>query len=127
LGVTGTGIVVAGQDTGYEWDHPALMRQYRGWDGAVTDHTYNWHDAWGEFEVPTDEDGHGTHTMGTVLGHDGDDNRTGVAPDAQWIGCRICGAGGESRQLCRVHEFFLAPYPQAVTRSSKGMCVMRHT
>lgn len=113
LGVTGTGIVVAGQDTGYEWAHPALMRQYRGWDGAVADHTYNWHDAWSEFEVPTDEDGHGTHTMGTVLGHDGDDNRTGVAPDAQWIGCRNMRRGvGNPASYTECMEFFLAPYPQ---------------
>jgi len=112
LGVTGAGIVVAGQDTGYQWDHPALIRQYRGWDGAVADHTTSWHDAWGDFEVPTDEDGHGTHTMGTVLGYDGDNNRTGVAPDAQWIGCRNMRRGlGNPASYTECMEFFLAPYP----------------
>jgi serine protease AprX len=35
LGYTGQGIVVAGQDTGYEWDHPALKSQYRGWNGTT--------------------------------------------------------------------------------------------
>ena len=45
LGYTGQGIVVGGQDTGYDWDHPALVNQYRGWDGATADHDYNWHDA----------------------------------------------------------------------------------
>jgi subtilisin family serine protease len=44
-GYSGQGVVVAGQDTGYEWDHPALINQYRGWDGSVADHNYNWHDA----------------------------------------------------------------------------------
>src|SRR5690242_5575315 len=29
LGFTGQGVVVAGQDTGYQWDHPALKNQYR--------------------------------------------------------------------------------------------------
>jgi len=112
LGATGAGIVVAGQDTGYQWDHPALIRQYRGWDGAVADHTFSWHDAWGDFEVPTDEDGHGTHTMGTVLGNDGDSNRTGVAPDAQWIGCRNMRRGlGNPASYTECMEFFLAPYP----------------
>ena len=44
-GYTGQGAVIAGQDTGYEWDHPALKNHYRGWDGASADHNYNWHDA----------------------------------------------------------------------------------
>ena len=44
-GFTGQGAVVGGQDTGYDWDHPALIRQYRGWDGSSADHNYNWHDA----------------------------------------------------------------------------------
>ena len=112
LGITGAGIVVAGQDTGYEWDHPALIRQYRGWDGATASHAYNWHDAWGDFDIPTDEDGHGTHTMGTVLGDDGDRNRTGVAPEAQWIGCRNMRRGlGNPASYAECMEFFLAPYP----------------
>ncbi len=43
MGYTGQGVVVAGQDTGYQWDHLALKELYRGWDGAVADHNYNWH------------------------------------------------------------------------------------
>ncbi len=112
LDVTGVGIVVAGQDTGYDWEHPALLRQYRGWNGATASHAYNWHDAWGDFDIPTDADGHGTHTMGTVLGDDGDRNRTGVAPDAQWIGCRNMRRGlGNPGAYAECMEFFLAPYP----------------
>ncbi|NJN43835.1 MAG: hypothetical protein HC806_03235, partial [Anaerolineae bacterium] len=30
-GVTGEGAVIGGHDTGYDWDHPALIHQYRGW------------------------------------------------------------------------------------------------
>jgi subtilisin family serine protease len=44
-GYTGQGITIGGQDTGYDWEHPALKGQYRGWDGAAADHNYNWHDA----------------------------------------------------------------------------------
>jgi hypothetical protein len=44
-GVTGQGVVVGGQDTGYQWDHPALKNHYRGWNGVSADHNYNWHDA----------------------------------------------------------------------------------
>lgn len=30
LGYTGEGVVIGGQDTGYEWDHPAIQGTYRG-------------------------------------------------------------------------------------------------
>ncbi len=45
LGYTGQGVVIGGQDTGYQWDHPALINQYRGWNGSSADHDYSWHDA----------------------------------------------------------------------------------
>jgi subtilisin family serine protease len=112
LGVTGEGIVVAGQDTGYDWTHPALQPHYRGWDGQDADHDYNWHDAWDDVAEPFDDDSHGTHTMGTVLGDDGGGNRTGVAPGAQWIGCRNMRRGfGNPGAYAECTEFFLAPYP----------------
>ncbi len=112
LGVTGEGIVVAGQDTGYDWTHPALRPHYRGWDGQNADHDYNWHDAWDGSAEPFDDDMHGTHTMGIVLGDDGAGNRTGVAPAAQWIGCRNMRRGfGNPGAYAECMEFFLAPYP----------------
>jgi len=111
LGVTGEGVVVAGQDTGYDWTHPALKSHYRGWDGENADHDYNWHDAWDDTAVPFDDDSHGTHTMGIVLGDDGAGNRTGVAPGAQWIGCRNMRRGfGNPGAYAECMEFFLAPY-----------------
>ena len=44
-GFTGQGIVIGVADTGVQWNHPALIRQYRGWDGSAASHAYNWHDA----------------------------------------------------------------------------------
>jgi subtilisin family serine protease len=112
LGVTGEGIVVAGQDTGYDWTHPALKPHYRGWDGQSADHDYNWHDAWDDTAEPFDDDMHGTHTMGIVLGDDGASNRTGVAPGARWFGCRNMRRGfGNPGAYAECIEFFLAPYP----------------
>ncbi len=112
LGVTGEGIVVAGQDTGYDWTHPALKPHYRGWNGGSVDHDYDWHDAWDDAAEPFDYDSHGTHTMGSVLGGDGVGNRTGVAPGAQWIGCRNMRRGfGNPGTYTECMEFFLAPYP----------------
>ena len=112
LGVTGEGIVVGGQDTGYDWTHPALQPHYRGWDGQRGHHDYNWHDAWNDGPVPFDDGSHGTHTMGIALGDDGGSNRTGVAPSAQWIGCRNMRRGyGNPASYAECMEFFVAPYP----------------
>lgn len=120
LGYTGEGIVVAGQDTGYDWDHPALIDRYRGYNGMTVTHDYNWHDAihspgsdcGADSPVPCDDNGHGTHTMGTIVGDDGDGNRIGVAPGAAWIGCRNMDEGvGSPATYAECFEFFLAPYP----------------
>ena len=123
LGVTGEGVVVAGQDTGYDWDHPALKAQYRGWDGATADHAYNWHDAVHQIDannagpnpcgldspVPCDDGTHGTHTMGTMVGRDGA-NEIGMAPGAAWIGCRNMERGwGLFSNYLECFQFFLAP------------------
>ena len=120
LGYTGTNIVVAGQDTGYDWEHPALIRQYRGYDGVTGTHDYNWHDAihsgggvcGADSAEPCDDYGHGTHTMGTIVGDDGGANQIGVAPGARWIGCRNMDRGdGKPATYAECFEFFLAPYP----------------
>jgi len=120
LGHTGEGIVVGGQDTGYQWDHPALKGKYRGWNGSFANHDYNWHDSihsgggvcGPNSPVPCDDYGHGTHTMGTVLGDDGAGNQIGMAPGANWIGCRNMDQGaGTPATYLECFEFFLAPYP----------------
>jgi serine protease AprX len=124
-GYSGQGVVLGGQDTGYQWDHPALKNQYRGWDGLEADHTYSWHDAIREdlepfglntcgFDspVPCDDNGHGTHTMGTIVGDDGAENQIGVAPGARWIGCRNMEEGvGTPATYSECYEWFVAPYP----------------
>jgi serine protease AprX len=125
-GYTGEGVVVGGQDTGYDWQHPALLRQYRGWDGSQADHSYSWHDAIREdlpeslgenrcgfdSSLPCDDNGHGTHTMGTIVGDDGAGTQIGVAPGAKWIGCRNMENGwGTPASYAECYEWFVAPYP----------------
>jgi subtilisin family serine protease len=118
LGFTGQGAVVAGADTGYDWDHPALLGQYRGWDGASAIHDYNWHDAihsgggscGPNSAEPCDDFGHGTHTMGTMVGDDGGSNQIGVAPGARWIGCRNMNVNaGTPTTYSECFQFFIAP------------------
>ncbi|MBE2224584.1 MAG: S8 family serine peptidase, partial [Anaerolineae bacterium] len=123
-GFTGQGIVIGGQDTGYSWQHPAIKAQYRGWNGAVADHNYSWHDAIHEdnpksygtnlcgFDSPEpcDDGYHGTHTMGTMVGDDGDTNQIGVAPGAQWIGCRnMENEWGTPATYAECYQWFIAP------------------
>ena len=123
-GYTGQGAVVAGQDTGYDWDHPALMGKYRGWDGSTASHDYNWHDSihsgggtcGANSLVPCDDHGHGTHTMGTMVGDDGGANQIGMAPGAKWIGCRNMDQGnGTPTTYSECYQFFLAPTTVAGT------------
>lgn len=87
----GAGVVVANIDTGVQYNHPALVKQYRGNLGGSFAHTGNWKDATGVCgTAPCDDHGHGTHTMGTMVGDDGGANQIGVAPMANWIACKGC-------------------------------------
>jgi uncharacterized repeat protein (TIGR01451 family) len=129
-GYTGQGIVIGGQDTGYDWDHPALINQYRGWNGSTADHNYNWHDSIHSggggnpcgynSPVPCDDNGHGTHTMGTMVGNDmlpsnpswpaGATNAVGMAPGARWISCRNMDSGnGTPTTYSECYQWFIAP------------------
>jgi len=120
-GFFGQGIVVAGADTGIRWTHNALKPHYRGWNGSTADHDYNWHDSihdsvgnpcGNDSPEPCDDAGHGTHTVGTVLGDDNAGNQIGMAPQAQFIGCRNMDQGnGTPARYLECFEFFLAPYP----------------
>ena len=125
LGYRGQGIVIASQDTGVDWTHPALRDSYRGWitTTQTVTHPYNWYDYWGtanrqncdpDPQVPCDDYGHGTHTVGTMLGEDPRNGLiVGMAPEAQWIGCRNMNRGdGTPGSYMGCFEFFLAPFPQ---------------
>jgi subtilisin family serine protease len=121
LGFRGQGITVAGADTGQRWTHNALKPHYRGWDGQNADHNYNWHDSihdsvgnpcGNNSPFPCDDNGHGTHTIGTAVGDDGAGNQIGMAPGAKWIGCRNMDQGdGTPERYMECMQWFLAPYP----------------
>jgi serine protease AprX len=124
MGIKGKGVVIGGQDTGYDWEHEALKNKYRGWNGVTADHNYNWHDAIHDYDPkhqtqdnscgldvsePCDDGSHGTHTMGTMLGET-NDLKIGVAPDATWMGCRNMERGwGTPQTYLECFQWFLAP------------------
>ncbi|MHB8778365.1 MAG: S8 family serine peptidase [Anaerolineales bacterium] len=104
--VRGEGIVVGQSDSGVDGNHPAIHEQYRG---LVQGDDYNWFDPWDGTSSPNDEGGHGTHTMGTILGANG----IGVAPKAQWIGCVNLDRNLANPALyLDCMQFMLAPFPQ---------------
>jgi subtilisin family serine protease len=110
-GYTGQGVIVGDADTGVDWGHPALKNAYLGWDGVSANHNYAWYDPWDERPEPWDDSGHGTHTIGTVVGRDGE-NRIGMAPGAKWIACRNMRHGmGNPGSYVGCMEFLLAPFP----------------
>ncbi|MEV6860429.1 S8 family serine peptidase [Streptosporangium subroseum] len=114
LGDHGEGVVVANIDTGVQWDHPALISHYRGVNpGGSVDHGYNWFDPGGACptDAPCDDRGHGTHTMGTMVGGDGGANNVGVAPGAKWIAAKACFAVGGCPDwaLLAAGQWMLAP------------------
>ncbi len=107
----GEGVVVANIDTGVLRSHAALSSQYRG--TTTGSHDYNWFDPTGTYpSAPNDNNGHGTHTMGTMVGDDGGSNQIGVAPDAQWIAAKGCASSSCSgSDLLAAAEWVLAPFP----------------
>ena len=105
LNVRGKGIVVGHSDSGVDGNHPAFSEQYRGFNQGDD---YNWFDPWDDTTSPNDEGGHGTHTMGTILGTNG----IGVAPEAQWIGCVNLDRNLANPALyLDCMQFMLAPFP----------------
>ncbi len=84
LGYTGSGTLIANLDTGVDGTHPALTDRWRG-------NWYPWQECWRDAlgtgtQYPVDNNGHGTHTMGTMCGagHATGDT-VGVAFEALWI------------------------------------------
>ncbi|WP_236974515.1 S8/S53 family peptidase [Membranihabitans maritimus] len=128
--ITGQNTVIGGQDTGYEWDHYLLKSKYRGYQSEnKVEHAYHWFDAITEANAlhgdtvitdstnpcgfsakePCDDNGHGTHTMGIMLGSSGN-QYSGIAPDAKWVGTRVMDRGyGQLSTYLSGLQWFMAP------------------
>ncbi|MBN1643090.1 MAG: S8 family serine peptidase [Anaerolineae bacterium] len=104
LGITGRGIVVGQSDSGVQWDHPELIGGYLGAEG---DHDYHWLDPWNQTPAPTDNGGHGTHTLASAVG-----SSVGVAPGARWYACVNLDRNlANPPRYLDCLQFMLAPYP----------------
>ncbi|MCB8984106.1 MAG: S8 family serine peptidase [Ardenticatenaceae bacterium] len=89
LGWYGQGVVVANMDSGVDGTHADLAGSWRGGSNS-------WYDPFGEHATPTDLSGHGTQTMGVMVGGDASGGPIGIAPQAQWIAVKIFNDAGSS-------------------------------
>lgn len=98
LGYKGAGIVVANMDTGVDFNHPDLQAKWRGG-------TNSWFDPYNEHPTPYDNNGHGTATMGVMVGGDNSGYAIGVAPDAKWVAVKIFNDAGQAT-YGTIHQSF---------------------
>jgi subtilisin family serine protease len=102
--VTGQGIVIGQSDSGVQGRHPELAGNYRGRESGDD---YNWLDPWNGTTSPADIGGHGTHTLGSIVG-----KNVGLAPGAEWFGCANLARNLANPALyLDCMQFMLAPYP----------------
>jgi subtilisin family serine protease/uncharacterized membrane protein len=98
-GFRGQGVVVANMDTGVDATHPDLAAKWRGGPNS-------WYDPNGQHPTtPTDISGHGTQTMGVMVGGNAGGSSVGVAPDAKWIAVKIFNDRGTATST-GIHQGF---------------------
>ncbi|WML49091.1 S8 family serine peptidase [Neobacillus sp. PS3-34] len=114
-GIDGKGIVVGSLDTGVDYTHPALFRKWRAVDenGKVSNPELSWFDPTPRHTIlPFDGIGHGTHTMGIMVGsEENGTHKIGVAPGAKWMSARIFDSSGHTTTeiLLEAGQWMLAP------------------
>jgi len=94
-------------DTGVEGSHPALQSK---WRGNHTTGSAAWFAPSSSYTYPFDISGHGTHTMGLMVGSFEADS-FGVAPNAEWISAAVIDQG---QTLSKTFSDILAAFQWAV-------------
>ncbi len=87
--IDGTGIVIGSIDSGVDMTHPDLAGKMAFTGSGLK----GWFDANANAAQPVDTDGHGTHTIGIMVGGHGNASgiEIGVAPGAKFYAARVFG------------------------------------
>jgi bacillopeptidase F len=129
MGYDGTGVVVGHLDTGVDPRHPDLLIN----PGGDPNDLSNWKlIGWAEFDYygnmissdrqyAYDDDGHGTHTAGTILGGAASGTHIGVAPGARLVSGKVLtGGGGTFAQVAAGMEWIVTVPGVRVVNMSLG-------
>ncbi|EQC29166.1 hypothetical protein SDRG_13039 [Saprolegnia diclina VS20] len=94
----GEGVIIGSIDSGVRHTHESIKSKWRAAKG--------WYDPYYQTAEPNDLSGHGTHTIGTMVGDFG----IGVAPGAQFISCLgLYKGSGTNAALIECAEFMMCP------------------
>jgi len=98
-GNKGEQIIICTIDTGVRVTHEALKDNFVG--------DYGWFDPTYKTPLPNDQNGHGTHTTGNIVGTV---RNIGVAPGAKWAACKGCATSSCSQfDLLGCGQFVACP------------------
>jgi bacillopeptidase F len=109
-GLTGRGVIVGSLDTGVDATHPDLAPSWRGGSNS-------WYDPYGQHPTPFDRSGHGTQTLGVIVGGAAGGSAIGVAPGSRWIAGKVFNDAGQGL-ASRIHlafQWLLDPDGQSQT------------
>lgn len=111
-GLRGAGVTIGTIDTGVNAGHPDLAGKIVAWRDFVSGSP-----------TPVDENGHGTHTAGTMVGGSAGGAPIGVAPDANLIVARAMGADGvgPGSALLAAAEWMTDPDGNPATADQPGI------
>lgn len=110
--LTGKGVRIGHIDTGADGDHPDLKGKIYAWKDCVNDR-------------PTayDDQGHGTHSLGTIIGGSASGQAIGLAPDAQVAVAKVFPASGgaETSDILSAMEWIMDPDGNPATDDAPRM------
>lgn len=111
-GVRGAGVRVGTIDTGVNASNPELAGKVVAWRDFV-----------GSSPTPVDDNGHGTHTAGTIAGGSAGGGPIGVAPEARLVVAKAMGANGvgPGSALLAAAEWMTDPDGNPATADQPGV------
>lgn len=111
-GLTGKGVRIGHIDTGCDGNHPDLKGKIYAWKDTIA----------GKPEA-YDDQGHGTHSLGTIIGGSASGQAIGMAPGATVAVAKVFGAtgGAETSNILTAMEWIMDPDGNPATNDAPRM------